>query len=111
MASKLEFAEYVADQLGEAGEITYRKMFGEYGIYCDGKFFATVCDDQLFVKITDEGRRQYPDLPEAPPYEGAKNYFLVEDVENREFLSRLATVTCQALPAPKPKKKPAKGRG
>ena len=28
MASKLEFVEYVADQLGEAGEITYRKMFG-----------------------------------------------------------------------------------
>ena len=30
MASKMEFVEYVADQLREAGNITYRKMFGEY---------------------------------------------------------------------------------
>ncbi|MCI8402253.1 MAG: TfoX/Sxy family protein [Lachnospiraceae bacterium] len=111
MASKKELVEFIAGNFCDAGTVTYRRMFGEYGLYCNGIYFAAVCDDQLFVKITDEGRRQYPDLPEAPPYEGAKNYFLVEDVENREFLSRLATVTCQALPAPKPKKKPAKGRG
>ena len=52
MASKIEFVEYIADQLKSAGVITYRKMFGEYGFYCDGKFFAVVCDDQLFIKIT-----------------------------------------------------------
>ena len=51
MASKLEFVEYAADQMGAAGEITYRKMFGEYGIYCDGKIFGVICEDQLFVKI------------------------------------------------------------
>ena len=49
MASNPEFVQYIADQLKEAGIITYRKMFGEYGIYCDGKFFATVCDDQLLT--------------------------------------------------------------
>ncbi|MGN0660513.1 MAG: TfoX/Sxy family protein [Oscillospiraceae bacterium] len=51
MASKKEFAEFVAEQLGDAGTITYRKMFGEYGLYCDGKYFAAVCDDRLFVNI------------------------------------------------------------
>ena len=39
MASKIEFVEFVVDQMKEAGTITYRKMFGEYGIYCDGKIF------------------------------------------------------------------------
>ena len=42
MASSLKFVQYVADQLALAGTITFRKMFGEYGLFCDGKFFATV---------------------------------------------------------------------
>ncbi len=104
MASRLEFVEFVADGLREAGEITYRKMFGEYGIYCDGKIFGVICDDQLFVKATEAGRRLCPELTEAPPYEGAKNYFLVEDAENREKLTELVRMTCAELPAPKPKK-------
>ena len=45
MASTEEFVKYVADQLRDAGEIVYRKMFGEYGIYCDGKIFGLICDD------------------------------------------------------------------
>ncbi len=105
MASGKDFVEFVADQLREAGKITYRKMFGEYGVYCDGKLFALVCDDQFFVKITEEGRKLWPALTEAPPYAGAKNYFLVEDVENREMMTKLAAVTCAHLPLPKLKER------
>lgn len=104
MASKMEFVEFVADQLRQAGDITYKKMFGEYGLYCNGKIFAVICDDQLFIKITEAGRNLCPDLPEAPPYKGAKNYFLVEDVENQEILTELVILTCAELPKPKPKK-------
>jgi len=104
MASGLEMVEYAVEQLGDAGEIRYRKMFGEYGIYCDGKFFAMVTDDQLFIKITEAGRKAWPDLAEAPPYEGAKPAFLIEDIENREMLTKLAVETCRELPVPKPKK-------
>lgn len=104
MASNPEFVQYIADQLTDAGEVTYRKMFGEYGMYCDGKIFALVCDNQLFIKITETGRQMAPDLETAPPYEGAKPYFLIEDVDNRTFLNKFVTVTCGELPAPKPKK-------
>lgn len=104
MASRPEFVQYVADQLRDAGEITYRKMFGEYGLYCNGKFFAVICDDQLFVKITENGKKLYPDLPKAPPYEGAKPSFLIEDVDDRVFLGRFVAVTCEELSVPKPKK-------
>lgn len=104
MASSLEFVQYAAEQLSDAGEIHYKKMFGEYGIYCNGKYFAMVCDDQLLIKITEEGREVWPGLDEVPPYENAKPAFLIEDVENREMLTRLATATCKALPIPKPKK-------
>ncbi len=105
MSSRLEFVEYVADQLKEAGDISYRKMFGEYGLYCDGKFFATICDDQFFVKITKPGLEMAPDLAQAPPYDGAKPSFLIQDIDDREFLTRFIKETCNALPKPKPKKK------
>lgn len=104
MASGLEFVEFISDQLSSAGCITYRKMFGEYGMYCDGKIFALICDNQFYVKITEAGRRICPGLPEAPPYNGAKNYFLVADIDDRERMVKLVQATCEALPAVKPKK-------
>ena len=42
MATKLEFVKYAVDQMSGAGTITYRKMFGEYGLYCNGLFSAVV---------------------------------------------------------------------
>ena len=97
MASHRDFVDYVAEQLREAGTIRSQKMFGEYGLYCDDVFFAVICGDQLFVKATPEGEAAFPDLPKAPPYEGAKESFLVEDVEDREGLTVLVRITCQAL--------------
>lgn len=38
MASHQDFVDYVAEQLRAAGMIRSRKMFGEYGLYCDGVF-------------------------------------------------------------------------
>ena len=56
-----------------------------------------LCDDQLFVKVTPQGEAAFPDLPKAPPYEGARDSFLVEDVENREQMTELVRITCEAL--------------
>lgn len=103
MSSNLEFVDYVVEQIREAGEITYRKMFGEYGVYCDGKIFALICDNQLFIKITKAGEGK--GFEEAPPYEGAKPYYLIEELEEREQLTEFVIATCKELPVPKPKKK------
>lgn len=112
MASNPEFVRYVAEQMSAAGLITYRKMFGEYGLYCDGKFFSLICDDRLYLKMTDEARALAAQLgvevTAAPPYDGAKDALLVEDVDNREALCALARVTCDALPEKKPKRKIAR---
>ena len=43
MACSSDFVQYIADQCGGAGEITLKKMFGEYGIYCNGKIFGLIC--------------------------------------------------------------------
>ena len=73
-------------------------------MYCGGKIFALVCDDMLFVKPTEQVKEKFPNLPEKPPYDGAKNYLFIEDVDNSEFLTEIVTVTYNALPEPKPKK-------
>lgn len=104
MASNPELIQYLCEQLAGAGTITSRKMFGEYGLYCDGKFFAVVCDDQLFLKPTNAGCGFLPDAPMAPPYEGAKDYLLITDPDDRETLCECVRRTCAELPAPKPKK-------
>lgn len=99
MASHREFVEFITEQLKEAGCIRSKPMFGEYGLYCGGVFFAVICDDQLFVKPTPKGEAAFPRLPKVPPYEGAKDYLLAGDVDDREGLTRLVRVTCEALRA------------
>ena len=67
MASHQDFVDYVAEQLRESGTIRSRKMFGEYGLYCDDIFFAVICDDQLFIKITPAGEAAFPTCPRFRP--------------------------------------------
>ena len=109
MASDQNFVDFVLDQIGNVGEITSKKMFGEYGVWSDGKIFALICDNKLFIKPTEAGRNFIQDVVEAPPYPGAKPSFLIEDkIDDREWLSKLIRITVSELPEPKPKKKKSK---
>ncbi len=105
MASREEFVKYVCDQISGAGDITYKKMFGEYGIYCNGKIIGLICDDSFFVKETNAGAAVLKNVVEAQPYEGAKLHFLVENVDDRELLTEFISATYNELPSPKPKRK------
>jgi len=109
MSSDKNYVDFVVDQLDNADQITYKHMFGEYGIFSNGKIFALVCDNKLFIKPTEAGRNFIQDVVEAPPYPGAKLYYLIEDkLENREWISELVRITVSELPEPKPKKKKTK---
>jgi len=109
MASDKRFLEYVVDQIDNAGEITFKSMFGEYGLFSDKKIFALVCDNKLFIKPTEGGRAFIKDVVEAPPYTGAKPSFLIEDkIDDRVWLSELVRITVRELPEPKPRKKKSK---
>ena len=106
MASDLSFVKFIVDQLEGADDISYRKMFGEYALYCRGKVVALICDNQLFVKPTEAGKSFIGNVLEAPPYPGAKPAFLIEDqIENKEWIAHLISITAEELPFPKPKKK------
>jgi TfoX/Sxy family transcriptional regulator of competence genes len=106
MASDQQFVDFIIDQVNTNGQITAKKMFGEYGLYFENKIFALVCDNKLFIKPTVAGRAYIKKVVEAPPYPGAKPSFLIEDkLEDRAWLKKLVELTANELPEPKPKKK------
>jgi TfoX/Sxy family transcriptional regulator of competence genes len=114
MASSPSTVDYIVEQIQYAGQVHSRKMFGEYGIYCDGKMVALVCDDLLYVKPTAAGRAFVGECPEGCPYPGAKPCLLIsgDRWEDREWMARLVQVSANELPVPKNKpnkvkKKPA----
>ena len=107
MASNQDFINYVCEQVGLAERVTYKRMFGEYALYVDGKVVAFVCDNQLFVKPTVLGKQFVGNIAEAPPYPGAKLYFLLsERLDDRDLMRQLFLITANELPMPKPKSKP-----
>lgn len=111
MASDEAFVKFIADQIDSAGPTRYRKMFGEYAVYCNDKVVALICDNQLFIKPTSAGRAFIGDVVEAPPYKGAKPSFLIDEkFEDSEWLSELIALTEKELPKPKPKQKKKKTR-
>ena len=104
MGNDQDFIDYVIDQVS-AG-VTCRHMFGGTTLYMNGKVIALICDNQLFVKPTSSGRDYIGDVVEAPPYEGARNSFLIGDeIDDAEWLNGLFVVTENELPAPRPKRK------
>lgn len=106
MASDQEFVDFVIDQIENAGAIEAKKMFGEYGIYSDGKIFGLICDNKLFIKPTESGRAYIREVVEAPAYPGAKPSFLIADkIEDKDWLSELVRISVKELPEPKPRKK------
>lgn len=109
MATDQNFADFVVGQIQNAGEITAKKMFGEYGIYSNGKIFGVICDNKLFIKPTSSGRKFIGNVVEAPAYPGAKPSFLIEEkLEDIEWLSELVRISVKELPEPKPKRKKKK---
>ena len=97
MASHLSYVNFVCEQMAGAGTITWRRMFGEFGLYCDGKFFGRHLRRSDLSQDHPRRGGPGPGLPAGVPYEGGSQ-MLMPDVENREALSALVRVTCDALP-------------
>jgi TfoX/Sxy family transcriptional regulator of competence genes len=110
LASQQKTVDYILEQSAGAGDVTAKRMFGEYGLYCDGKIMALICDDQLFVKPTEAGRDYIGEVTEGLPFPKANPYFLIDgDLwDDADWLAGLVRVTAADLPVPKPKKPKAK---
>ena len=104
MASSKEYLEFILEQLAELEEITYRAMMGEYILYYRGKIVGGIYDDRLLIKPVKSAISLMPDATYELPYEGAKEMLLVDDVDNKDFLTQLFNAMYEELPNPKKKK-------
>lgn len=111
MATEQSFVDYVTEVAGLGSRMMHKKMFGEYALYLDGKVVAFACDNSLYIKPSQAAATLAPDLPQGPPYPGAKDYPIADELlDDPEALRRLIEETAALMPLPKPKKAPAAKR-
>lgn len=104
MATDKEFIEYVCEQIRGAGDVTYKKMFGEYMAYVNLKPVLLVCDDTVFVKQVDAIKEFMTDAETGIPYKGAKEHYIL-DIDDSELSEKVAIALERVTPLPKPRKK------
>ena len=104
MASSKDYLEFILEQLSELDDITYKAMMGEYIIYYRGKIVGGIYDDRFLVKPTKSAKILMPDADMELPYDGAKEMLLVDDVDNKAFLTELMETMYDELPEAKKKK-------
>ncbi len=96
MSTKQSYTDYILDQLVQLKNVSVRKMFGEYALYCDNKVVGLICNNSLFIKITPPGLAYVgQDFSEGYPYPGAKASMLINEdqIEDGQWLSRLVEIT------------------
>ncbi len=104
MASSKEYLDFILEQLSALDEITYRAMMGEYILYYRGKIVGGIYDDRLLVKPVKTAISLMPKATYELPYEGAKEMLMVDDVDNKDFLTKLIATMYDELPEPKKKR-------
>lgn len=105
MATRRETAAFVLEQLGAAGAVSVRAMFGEYALYLDGKVIGLICDDTLFLKDTPGARARIEAPETGEAYPGSKPYLVAAALlDTPEALCSVARAIWEDLPAPKPRK-------
>lgn len=105
MASSKEYLAFILEQLSGLEDVSYCAMMGEFILYYRGRIVGGIYDDRLLVKPVNAAVRCLLEAPRELPYEGAKEMLLVEEVDDKVFLTGLFEAMYNELPAPKSKKK------
>jgi TfoX/Sxy family transcriptional regulator of competence genes len=106
MPNEHVFLNYVLEQLDALGNVRIKKMFGGATLYFEEKVVGLITDNQLFIKPTPAGKAFIGEVEEAPPYDGAKDYYLIGDqLDDSEWLCELVQVSARELPKAKKKSK------
>lgn len=104
MATSPDFIEFICGQLSSDIELSYRKMFGEYMVYANGKPVLLVCDNTVYVKKLDAIDELMKGSEIGVPYGDAKEHYIL-DIENRNLSLAVLKVLEAVTPLPKKKKK------
>ena len=105
MASSQDYLQFILEQLSELDGISYRAMMGEFILYYRGKIVGGIYDDRLLVKPVKSAAAYLRNPTYELPYDGAKEMLLVDDIDDKGYLSGLFDAIYDELPAPKTAKK------
>ncbi len=103
MATSINFINYVCEQLEGIGNVSYKKMFGEYMVYLNDKPVIIVCDDTAFVKKLECIEDMMKNASVGFPYKGAKEHYIL-DIDNSSFSKEVVIEIEKVTPLPKSKK-------
>ena len=95
MATTKEYRDFILEQLSTLDNITCKSMMGEYLLYYNNVLFGGIYDDRLLVKIIDTNKKYNMEL--SIPYDGAKNMYLVDDIDNIDKLKDIVLDTYNGL--------------
>ena len=104
MASSKTYLNFILEQLSELQDIRYRAMMGEFIIYYRDKIVGGIYDDRLLVKAVPSAIAYMPNASYELPYQGAKEMLLVDEVDDKAFITGLFNAMYDELPAPKKKR-------
>ena len=99
MASSLDFVNYVCEQITGAGDITFKKMFGEYMVYVNAKTTLLICNNTVFVKMVDCIKDEMINAEVGVPYNGAKPHYIL-DIDNADFSRKIVLKLEIVTPVP-----------
>ena len=95
MSSSKEFRDFILDQLRDLPNISFKPMMGEILLYCNQILFGGIYDDRFLIKKTESNKKY--ELTEEIPYKYAKPMYMIENIDDPEYLSNLVKDTCMDL--------------
>ena len=104
MATTKDYTDFVCECVRDFGDITSRKMFGEYMVYINAKPILLLCDNVVYIKMKPEIEEQMKMANTGYPYNGAKLHYIL-DVEDMDLLGSVIPVLERVTEIPKSKKK------
>ena len=103
MACNIDFIEFLCTKLAPLGEVSHRKMMGDYLIYVNGKCVITACDNIAYVKKLPCIAAMMDDAETGSPYPGAKEAYILDVSDGRKVLN-VIRILWDELPFPKSRK-------
>ncbi len=108
MATGEDMMLFVAGQMRDLQDLTFRKMMGEYVLHYRGRVLGFICNDVLMLEDGPTIRRLLPEADRMPLFPGSKDFVVFPDMGNSHLLCEVVTAIYEDLPVPKPRK--GKGR-
>jgi TfoX/Sxy family transcriptional regulator of competence genes len=91
MSSTLDFIDYTVDQIASSGEVTFKRMFGEFMVYVNNVPIFLVCDNTVYVKKINELDSILSDALLGIPYPNAKEHFIV-DIDDKDLSLKVVEI-------------------